>query len=132
MANKFVNQIYSILGNSCNRMLIGKTYWKGLVLQVLLYCTEIIVFNEEELKKLQTCDNKAYRFILKVPEFTAVEFLRGEVGASSSKARDIKNKILFLKHSLKQGGNTLLTKIVEDDLEHKKNQLGKGETRQMR
>ena len=96
-ANKFVSQIFALLGNSCNRMLIGKTYWKGLVLPAILYCSEIIVFTEEEIKKLQTCDNKAFRYILQVPEYTAIEFLRGEIGASCSKARDMKNKIFILK-----------------------------------
>ena len=124
-ANKFVGQIFAILGNSCNRMLIGKTYWKGLVLQCLLYCAEIICFTEEELKKLQTCDNKAFRYILKVPEYTAIEYLRGEIGASCSKARDIKNKILFLKHAMNEGGNRILARMVEDDLEHKRTNWAK-------
>ena len=29
---KLSNQIYSVLGNCCNRMLVGKTYWKVLAL----------------------------------------------------------------------------------------------------
>ena len=123
--NKYVAQIFSILGGCCNRMLIGKTYWKGLVLQVLLYCAEIIQFNDEELKKLQTFDNKAYRLILKVPDYTAIEFLRGEIGASSAKARDLKNKLLFLKHSICPGGNKLLSELVHDDMEHKKTNWSK-------
>ena len=47
----------------------------------------------EDLKKLQTYDNQAYRYILDVPKYTATEFLRGEVGASSAKARDIKKQV---------------------------------------
>ena len=89
---KFVNMIYSILGKCCNRMLIGKTYWKGLVLPNILYGTDVIGMRNEDISKLQTLDNMAYRFILKVPKYTAIEFLRGEVGASAAISRDMKNK----------------------------------------
>ena len=73
-------------------MLIGKTFWKSLTLTRILYGTEITYFTAEEINKLQIFDNRAYRNILKVPNFTAIEFLRGEIDASSSKARDIKNE----------------------------------------
>ena len=112
---QFGNQLYSILGNSYNRMLIGKTFYKGLVLPNILYGQDIIVYNKSELEQLQKFDNKACRTILNVPTYTAVEFLRGEVGMSSATARDMKNKIMFLKHALKDDGNTILKEIVIDD-----------------
>ena len=87
---QFGNQLYSILGNSYNRMLIGKTFYKGLVLPNILYEQDIIVYNKIELEQLQKFYNKACRTILNVPKSTAVEFLR-----------DMKNKIMFLKHALK-------------------------------
>ena len=73
-------------------MLMGKTFWKSLTLTRILYGTEITYFTAEEINKLQIFDNRAYRNILKVPNFTAIEYLRGEIDASSSKARDIKNE----------------------------------------
>ena len=78
---------------------MGKTFWKSLTLTRILYGTEItyFTFTAEEINKLQIFDNRAYRNILKVPNFTAIEFLRGEIDASSSKARDIKNELLFMK-----------------------------------
>ena len=92
-AHKYLSQMFSILGNCCNRMLIGKTFWKGLALTNLLYGADVINFTKTELDNLQIKDNKAYRIILKVTQSTAAEILRGEIGATSSRARDIKLKI---------------------------------------
>ena len=103
---------YSVLGNSINRLLIGKAYWKGAVIPKLLHGSDVVYFTQNELDKFQTIENKTYRTILQVPRFTANEFLRGEIGASSAKSRDIKNKISFLKHALKEGGNSLLKEIM--------------------
>ena len=100
-------------------MLIGKTYWKGLVLPNVLYGSEIIVFTKGELNRLQICDNQAYRHILKVPAYAAVQFLRGEVGASSAESRDIKNKLLFYKHAAFDGKNQLLKEVVTQDMQEK-------------
>ena len=93
-ANKLCNNLYSVLGNSCNKMLIGKTYWKSLALANFLYFQEIIIFNKTDLQKLQEIENRAYRHILQVPTYTAIEFLRGEVGVSSMITRDMKSKIM--------------------------------------
>ena len=118
-AECFSSQLFSILGKSCNRMIKGKTFWKGLVIPNLLYANDVIVFNKKELDKLQVYDNKAYRQILKVPCYTAVSFLRGEVGASSSVSRDMKSKILFLKHCLEENKNAILKEIVMNEKDKK-------------
>lgn len=110
---KLANNIYSIVTRCSNRILIGKTYWKGLALSNILYGTEVIKINEEELKTLQRIDNQVYRAILQVPSYTAVEGLRAEIGASSCKARDIKNKIMYTKHAI-SNDNELVKEIFLD------------------
>ena len=75
-----------------------------------MFASEVMEFTEEEIQTLQKLDNKVYRAILEVPSYTASCATRSEVGASSSKARDIKTKILFVKHML-QDGNDLLREI---------------------
>ena len=113
---KFSNILYSILGNSVNRLLIGKTFWKGVILPNLLYANDIIPMNNSDLNEIQVIENKAFRTILQVPKSTANSFLRGEVGSSTVKSRDMKNKLLFLKHSLQTGKNSLLKEIIESEL----------------
>ena len=100
-------------------MLVGKTFWKGLVLPNLLFGVDIIPYRKGDLLKLQSYENKAYRTILGVPRYTAVEFLRGEIGASSALARDAKNKILFLKHALQSENNSMLAEIATNDIQGK-------------
>ena len=98
-------------------MLIGKTFWKGAVLPNILYGSDVINYNASELSNIQVIENKAYRLILQVPHCTANSFLRGEIGASSSKARDMKNKILFLRHCYQPNTNSLLREIITKDFE---------------
>ena len=114
---KFSNILYSVLGNSVNRLLIGKTFWKGIALPNILYGSDVIDYQTNELNKVQVLENKAYRLILQVPHYTANSFLRGEIGASSSKSRDMKNKILFLKHCFQPDTNSLLKEIITIDYE---------------
>ena len=85
----------------------------------ILYAAEIIIFSEQDLEKLQRTDNSAYRNILQLPIYTATEFLRGDVGASSTKARDIKSKLLFIKHAIRSDGNKLLCQLMCNELEKK-------------
>ena len=51
-----------------------------------------------------------------MPTYTAVAFLRGEVGASSMMARDIQFKFLYLRHATKNLNNTLLRDTVNEEI----------------
>ena len=124
-ATKMNNILFSVLGNSCNRLLIGKTFWKGLAIPSFLYAQEILCYNKAEIEKLQREDYKAYRSILQLPIYTAVEFLRGEVGASSMWARDVKSKLLFVKHALTEEGNEVLKCVMEKNLETNSSKFAK-------
>ena len=104
-AKKLGNTIYSVIETSCNRLLIGKTYWKGLAMPSYLYGSEVLVYREKDLEELQRTEHKVYRAILQLPSYTAVAALRADVGASSSKARDMKSKILYAKHAIDEDGN---------------------------
>ena len=115
--NRMFGVIYSILGRSCNRLLIGKTFWKNMALPNILYGSEAICLNKNTLDKLQVIENKAYRAILQLPQYTPSEFLRGEIGASSVYSRDIKSKLLYLQSILKSNANTLLKNIIVKELE---------------
>ena len=41
-ARKMPNITYSVIEKSCNKLLIGKTFWKRIALPSLLYGTHII------------------------------------------------------------------------------------------
>ena len=84
-----------------------------------LYCQEIIIFNKTDIQKLQEIENRAYRHILQVPTYTAIEFLHGEVGSSSMITRDMKSKIMYTKHALTTRNNDLLNHVIRSEIERK-------------
>ena len=114
--SRLASQTFSILGNCCNRMLIGKTFWKGLALPKILYAHDTIPLQNSDINNLQILDNKSYRYTLGVPKYTANAYLRGEIGTSSSWSRDVKTKLLFVKHALDNNGNNLLSEIIKYEL----------------
>ena len=72
----------SVIEKSCHRVMMGKTYWKGVVLPRPLYGAEVIDMKVEEIDKLQKAENTAMRRILKAPKWTAQAAIRGEIGIS--------------------------------------------------
>ena len=115
---KLSNYMYSIIGGSCNRLMIGKAFWKGIALASILFNQELLLYNVNEMEKLQRVENKAYRTIFNLPIYTAIEFLRGEIGSSTILARDIKNKLPHYKYALSETNNSLLKEIVRNDGEY--------------
>ena len=104
---------YSIISKSCNKLLIGKTYWKSCVLPAILFGTSLINMTEKDIEELQKIENCVYRHILGAPSYAPVCTLRGEVGASSMKARIIKGRIMYLK-SIYDRNNNLLKEIASE------------------
>ena len=62
-------------------------------------------------------ENSVYRSILQAPKYIAAGALRGEVGASTCRARDAKTKILYAKHLLKEDRNELNRNIILKEIE---------------
>ena len=73
------------------------TVFSGIAqqLKVLAACNEKfwLCRTQSRLYISKRIDNQVYRAILELPTYTASSPLRSEIGASSSKARDIKNLI---------------------------------------
>lgn len=116
-AQRLANTTYSIIAKSCNRMMIGKTYWKSLALPSFLYGSGLMNLTEKEIGKLQVIENSVYRHILGAPGYAASATLRGEVGASSMKARIIKERIMYVK-GITEGRNDLLKEVLRKMMEN--------------
>ena len=58
----------SVIEKSCHRVMMGKTYWKGVVLPSALYGAEVIDMKGEEIDILQKAENTAMRKILRAPK----------------------------------------------------------------
>ena len=90
--------------------MMGKTYWKGVVLPSALYGAEIIDMKEEEIDKLQKAENTAMWKILRAPKWAAQATIRGEIGISNMKSRIARSRLLYLR-SIETGNNEVLKRI---------------------
>ena len=70
----------SVIEKCCHRVMMGKAYWKGVVLPSALYGAEVIDMKGEEIDKLQIAKNTAMRRILRTPKGAAQAAIRGEIG----------------------------------------------------
>ena len=109
----------SVIEKSCHRVMMGKTYWKGVVLPSALYGAEVIDMKAEEIDKLQKAENTAMRRILKAPKWTAQAAIRGEIGIRNMKERIARSRLLYLRR-IETGNNEVLKRILEDSKKHKK------------
>ena len=57
-ARKMANMTYTVIAQSVNKILIGKTNWKSVVLPSILYGTNVIQFTKSELEELQKIENR--------------------------------------------------------------------------
>ena len=56
-AKGYANMTYSIIQTACNRVLMGKTYWKSIAMPMFLYASEILEYTEKEIEQLQRLHN---------------------------------------------------------------------------
>ena len=110
-AQKLANMTYPVIAKSCNKLLIGKTYWKSIALPSILYGTNVMQLTDTEIGKLQTIENSVYRQILGAPKYATNATLRGEIGASSMRKRIIESRLKYMK-SIDTGRNRLLISIL--------------------
>ena len=123
-ANTVAKNTYSIIEKSCNKVLIGKTFWKGVALPSILMGAGVINFKQENIKKLQIIENGVYRKILGGGWSTPIVTLRGEMGSSMMESRIMENKILLVK-SIIDGKNELMKEILINMRENKKERKNK-------
>merc|ERR1712029_287099 len=117
---KFEPNTYSTIKTSCNKMLIGKSYWKGIVIPTILYGAGLYNVTKKEITNLQTKENDCYRTILGEKRGTATSALRGEIGSSLMDTRFIESRLMLVK-SILEGKNKLLKEVLKRVRKDKKN-----------
>ena len=111
-ARKLANLTYFIIARSCSKILIGKNYWKSVVLPGILYGASVLTWTRKEIVEQQRIENQVWRQDLGGPRFTPVVALQGEIGASTIKSRHMKSKLKMVKHK-KTTENVLLMAVAE-------------------
>ena len=90
-----------------------------------LYSHEILCIGKGERETIQRGDNRTYRDILDVPVASAIEFLRSEAGTSSHIARNMKGKLLFIKHAITENKNVTQEKSILKDIQEEESKKTK-------
>ena len=68
------NLTFSIIARSCNKIVIGKSYWKSIVQPRVLSATAVMVWTGSrggEVEQMQQVENKVWRQILEGAEIHA-------------------------------------------------------------
>ena len=47
------NKTYGMVARSCNKLMIGKVFWKSLALPSILYGANVFIITDVEMKKLE-------------------------------------------------------------------------------
>ena len=118
LSEKLVNITYSVINKSCNRLLIGRTYWKNIAIPAILYGSNIIEYTKQEIEKLQKHQNSVCRKILNAPRWATTTAMRGEIGMTNMENRINQNRIQYIRNRLNQGNQ--LIKLVLEELENNK------------
>lgn len=119
-AKQMANLTYAIIAQCCNKIQIGKVFWKNIVLPSVLFCSNIINFTKVEIATLQRIENSVFRQILGAPKYAQEATLRGEVGASKMETRILTGQIEYLQYILKDDGNSLVRRIGQEMIAEKK------------
>ena len=86
--------------------------------KAILHGSEVVYYTENQITKLQTEEKKAWKYTVNARKRTAISALRGDVGESLPATRDMKTKILFIKHILR---DNLLKETFQQQYDNKKN-----------
>ena len=103
---------YSTIKKSCNKVIVGKNYWKSIVIPTVMYGAGLYNMTKLEIAKLQTKEYDCYRTILGAKKSAAVAAVRGEIGSSLIETRLMESRLRFVR-SIQNGNNNLVKEILQ-------------------
>ena len=109
---RLTNMTHGIVKKACNRLIIGKTYFKSIVIPNVLYGSAVIDWNRKEERVLQTKQNEVCRKLLNAPKFCAVAALKGDIGLSDMKTRLMQSRLQYI-NNIEKRENELLKKVLQ-------------------
>ena len=82
----------------------------------LLFGRAVVVTSKTAIEKLQSIENKVWRYLLGIGGYSTVEALRGEIGASMVKARIMETMLVFIVDTLASDFRDI-KKLMNDSIE---------------
>ncbi len=87
--------------HSLNKVFVGKTVWKHVMLPALLYGAEVIVIPKGVVQQIQTAQNKVGRMILGLSDQCPKEVVEGELEWNTINEEIAKAKLHFYGHLMR-------------------------------
>ncbi len=95
-SRKGLNQLQARALWGFNRFEISKTLWKAVAVPALTYANAVAVMSKTLENEISTAQTQAGRYALGIPSSkVANEFVQGEMGWSSFRAREAQSKIRY-------------------------------------
>merc|ERR1711874_756703 len=85
-AEEKVNALLAQIKKSADKVIVRKAIWKLMAIPAILFGKAVITTSKAQIEKLQRLENKVWRYLLGIG-YTAIDSLRGEIGASMVKSR---------------------------------------------
>ena len=92
--------LYKKVSSSYDKVTIGKALWKQVIVSKVMFARGVLIQSKEDLGKAQKIEYGVYRHLIGVAGYTAIEAIRGEIGASLMETRQMEASILFIKDGL--------------------------------
>ena len=77
----------SVTEKSCHRVMIGKCYWKSVVLPRVLFGSEVVNLRGGDMDAIQKQENSAMRRMLGAPRSATIAGMRGEIGMGTVRSQ---------------------------------------------
>ena len=119
-AREKVNTLIAQIRKSVDMVLVGKAIWKLMYMPALLFGRAIIPTSEANIQGLQRQENRVWRFLMGIGGYSAVDALRGEMGASLVESRIMETVLLYALDTI-QGKFENIKSMMNDTME-----VGKG------
>ena len=110
-ARQWVGRLGSVARMRASKYDVLREVWKSVAVPNTMYGMDVIAWNENELDKLEVCQNKVARMALNAPRYAAVEALRGDMGWSTFRER-LKKSTLRYKVRLERMDDARLVRKI--------------------
>ena len=118
-ANKNVSTIMSEVQKSADKVLVGKAIWKLMAIPSILFGRAVVPSCKSKTEAIQRKENRVWRHLMGIGAFSAIDALRGEMGASMVKSRIMETVLQFARDAL-NSKFTNIKEMMEDTIKVKK------------
>ena len=85
---------------SYDKVTVDKAKWKQIMVTALLFGKAVVVVAKTTINKVQTIENRVYRYLLGVAIYVTVAELRKEIGASRMETIVMETMLMYEKDTL--------------------------------